>query len=44
MLLFVLKKHLPPGGAQGAAPAKILADWAQANPEPYLGPHWPDAG
>lgn len=42
VLLFVLKRHLPPGGAQGSALAKILADWAQAHPEPYLGPHWPD--
>lgn len=44
VLLFVRKRQLPPGRAQGAALAKILADWARANPEPYLGPHWPDMG
>ncbi|GAA4893425.1 DUF5615 family PIN-like protein [Streptomonospora salina] len=44
VLVFVLKRHLPPGGAQAAALAKILADWARAAPDPYLGPHWPDAG
>ncbi|WP_017627355.1 DUF5615 family PIN-like protein [Nocardiopsis chromatogenes] len=43
-LVFVLKRNLPPGGAQAAGLPKILADWAQANPVPYLGPHWPDAG
>lgn len=44
VLLFVLKRHLPPGGARAAALAKILAEWAQADPEPYPGPHRPDAG
>jgi hypothetical protein len=44
VLLFVLQRNLPPGGAQAAALAKILADWAQTNPDPYLGPHWPDIG
>jgi hypothetical protein len=41
VLLFVLKRNLPAGGAQPPALAKILDQWAKANPEPYLGPHWP---
>jgi hypothetical protein len=41
VLVFVLKKNLPAGGGQADALAKSLDDWAQAHPEPYLGPHWP---
>lgn len=41
VLLFVLKKNLPAGGAQAAALAKVLDRWAQANPDPYIGHHWP---
>lgn len=41
VLVFMLKKNLPAGGAQAAALAKALDRWAQANPDPYLGPHWP---
>ena len=41
VLVFALKRNLPPGGAQAAALAKGLDDWAHANPGPYLGPHWP---
>lgn len=41
MLLFILKKNLPAGGAQAAGLAKVLDHWAQANPDPYLGAHWP---
>jgi len=41
VLVFILKKNLPAGGAQAAALAKALDRWAQANPDPYLGPHWP---
>jgi hypothetical protein len=41
VLVFVLKKNLPAGGGQAAALAKSLDHWAQAHPEPYLGPHWP---
>ena len=41
VLVFVLKKNLPAGGAQAPALAKILARWAQDFPEPYLGHHWP---
>jgi hypothetical protein len=41
ILVFVLKKNLPPGGGQAAALAKVLDRWAQDHPDPYLGPHWP---
>ena len=41
VLVFVLKKHLPAGGGQAAALAKVLDGWAKDYPEPYLGPHWP---
>jgi hypothetical protein len=41
ILIFVLKKNLPPGGGQAAALAKALDRWAHDQPEPYLGPHWP---
>lgn len=43
VLLFVLKRNLPAGGGQAAALAEILNRWAQANPDPYIGPHWPPA-
>lgn len=41
VLVFVLKRNLPAGRRQAAALAAILNRWAEANPEPYLGPHWP---
>ena len=41
VLVFVLKKNLPAGGAQAKALAELLDAWAQANPRPYVGPHWP---
>jgi hypothetical protein len=41
VLVFVLKKNLPAGGGQAAALAKLLDHWAQEDPVPYLGPHWP---
>jgi hypothetical protein len=41
VLVFILKKNLPAGGGQAAALAKALNHWAQANPDPYLGAHWP---
>lgn len=44
VLVFVLKKNLPAGGGQTAALAKALDEWARANPDPYLGPHWPTVG
>lgn len=42
ILVFVQKTHLPAGGgAQSAALGTVLDRWAQANPEPYIGQHWP---
>lgn len=41
VLVFVLKKNLPPGGAQAAALAKIIHRWTRNTPDPYLGHHWP---
>lgn len=41
VLVFVLKKNLPPGGGQAVALAQALDRWAQDRPDPYLGPHWP---
>jgi hypothetical protein len=41
VLVFVLKKNLPPGGGQAPALAKVLDQWAQDQPDPYLGAHWP---
>lgn len=43
ILVFVLKRNLPAGAAQAAALARILDQWARANPDPYVGAHWPDA-
>jgi hypothetical protein len=40
-LVFVLKRNLPPGGAQAPALAAILDRWSKDHPEPYLGAHWP---
>lgn len=42
VLVFVLKRKLPAGGAQAPALAKALDQWARANPDPYIGAHWPD--
>ena len=41
VLVFVLKKHLPAGGGQAAALARILDRWDKDHPDPYLGHHWP---
>jgi hypothetical protein len=41
VLIFVLKRNLPAGGAQAAGLAKLLDQWATNNPQPYIGPHWP---
>ena len=41
VLVFVLKESLPAGGGQSAGLARRLDAWATANPEPYLGQHWP---
>jgi len=41
VLVFVLKKNLPAGGAMATGLAKILDSWSRDYPDPYLGPHWP---
>jgi hypothetical protein len=41
ILVFVLKRKLPAGGAQAPALAKVLDAWARAHPDPYIGAHWP---
>jgi Domain of unknown function (DUF5615) len=41
VLVFVLKKHLPAGGGQATALAALLDKWANENPAPYIGQHWP---
>lgn len=41
VLVFVNKRDLPAGGAQGAALAELLDRWAADHPAPYRGPHWP---
>ena len=44
VLVFVLKRNLPAGGAQAAALPRILDRWAREFPDPYLGHHWPKTG
>jgi hypothetical protein len=44
VLVFVLKRNLPAGGAQASGLAKLLDQWATDNPNPYIGPHWPTSG
>lgn len=41
VLVCVLKRNLPAGGAQANALAKILDRWTKDNPRPYVGQHWP---
>lgn len=41
VLVFVLKRNLPPGGAQANGLAHLLRRWVEDNPEPFLGQHWP---
>lgn len=41
VLVFVLKRNLPPGGGQAPALAKVLDQWVKDQPDPYLGAHWP---
>jgi hypothetical protein len=41
VLLFALRRDLPrrsPGRSPGQDPRRL----GQTNPDPYLGPHWPD--
>jgi hypothetical protein len=40
-IAFVRKRHLPAGGAQGAALASLLRRWASEHPRPHVGHHWP---
>lgn len=41
VLVCVLKRNLPAGGAQAKALARLLDAWCRANPTPYVGQHWP---
>lgn len=41
VLVCVLKRNLPAGGAQANALAELLDRWASGNPRPYVGQHWP---
>jgi hypothetical protein len=41
VLVFVLKRNLPAGGGQAKGLAVLLDRWAVANPDPYVGHHWP---
>jgi len=41
VLVFVLKKNLPAGGAQAAVLARILDRWDRDHRDPYFGHHWP---
>jgi predicted nuclease of predicted toxin-antitoxin system len=41
VLVCVLKRKLPPGGAQARALAELLDRWATDNADPYVGQHWP---
>jgi hypothetical protein len=41
VLVCVLKRKLPSGGAQAGALAELLDRWAADNPDPYLGQHSP---
>ena len=41
VLVCVLKRKLPSGGAQAQGLAELLDLWATENSDPYLGQHWP---
>lgn len=41
VLVFVLNRSLPSGGARAEALALLLDRWSSANAEPYVGAHWP---
>ena len=43
VLVFILKTNLPAADGQSAALAALLDNWAQDNPDPYIGQHWPRA-
>lgn len=40
-VVFIHKPDFPKGGALAVHLAARLDGWAAANPDPYLGPHWP---
>ena len=40
VLVFVLRRNLPAGGAMAAGLAERLARWAAADPDPFPGQHW----
>lgn len=40
-VVVVHKPDFPPGGALAVHLADHLHTWAAANPDPYVGPHWP---
>lgn len=40
-VVFVRRENLPRRGALGVHLARHLHAWAGANPDPYLGLHWP---
>lgn len=40
-VVFVRKSSFPSGGALPAHLAEHLDEWAQNNPDPYQGLHWP---
>lgn len=41
VLVCVLKRKLPSGGAQAQALAELIHRLATENPDPYVGQHWP---
>lgn len=41
VIVCILKRNLPSGGAQAQALAAVLDRWAIDNPRPYIGQHWP---
>ncbi len=41
VLVCVLKRSLPAGGAQANALSQLLDRWIRDNPRPYVGQHWP---
>ncbi|HZD22048.1 MAG TPA: DUF5615 family PIN-like protein [Acidimicrobiia bacterium] len=41
VIVCILKRNLPSGGAQAQVLAAVLDRWATDNPRPYLGQHWP---
>ena len=41
VLVCLLKRNPPAGGAQAIALVKVLDRWIRDNPRPYVGQHWP---